>query len=282
MSRAKGIINPITAKEVKVTLRGHSLPALVIVVDLVLILAGLLGIYGRAAGMELAGQMDHRQFLYIYAALVGILAVIILLLGCSTAAGSISGEKETGTYDLLKSAGLSPLAIAGGKFLSAAHICVTVIISAFPALLLPLVFGGPGLMQVFQIIAGLLPLALFSVTAGLYSSSVMRSTVAAAALSAGIMLAFAVIPVLFGILVWPMAAGGRNPAAYLLLADPLTPVASLVLKQIGEGSFVTAVLLRMGLSETSFIARHLTALSFGVQTAISLLFFGLTVGKISE
>ena len=277
MSRAKGIINPITAKEVKVTLRGHSLPVLVIVVNLILFLAGLLGVYGRASGMELSGQADYRQFLYVYAALVGILSVIVLILGCSIASGSISGERETGTYDLLKSAGLSPLAIAGGKLFSAAHISLSVIASAFPALLIPLVFGGPGLMEVFQIIGALVPLALFSITVGLYFSSVLHSTVAAAAVSAGTVFAFAAIPVLLVMFAWP-AAG----TAYLMLADPLTPVASLVLKQIGEGSLVTEAFARMGIAPASFLSRSLTALSFAVQAAISLLFFILSIGKISE
>lgn len=277
MSRAKGIVNPITAKEVRVTLRGHSLPVLVIVVNLILFLAGLLGIFGRASGMELSGQADYRQFLYVYGALAGILSVIVLILGCSIASGSISGEREAGTYDLLKSAGLSPLAIAGGKLFSAAHISVTVIVSAFPALLIPLVFGGPGLMEVFQIIGALLPLALFSITVGLYYSSVLHSTVAAAAVSAGTVFAFAAIPVLLLALTWP-AAGN----AYLMLADPLTPVASLVLRQIGEESLVTGAFTRMGIDPSSFLVRNLTLLSFTVQAAISLLFFILSVGKISE
>lgn len=277
MSRAKGIVNPITAKEVRVTLRGHSLPVLVIVVNLILFLAGLLGVFGRASGMELSGQADYRQFLYVYGALAGILSVIVLILGCSIASGSISGEREAGTYDLLKSAGLSPLAIAGGKLFSAAHISVTVIVSAFPALLIPLVFGGPGLMEVFQIIGALLPLALFSITVGLYYSSVLHSTVAAAAVSAGTVFAFAAIPVLLLALTWP-AAGN----AYLMLADPLTPVASLVLRQIGEESLVTGAFTRMGIDPSSFLVRNLTLLSFTVQAAISLLFFILSVGKISE
>ena len=277
MSRAKGIINPITAKEVRVTLRGHSLPVLVIVVNLILFLAGLLGVYGRASGMELSGQADYRQFLYVYGALAGILSVIVLILGCSIASGSISGEREAGTYDLLKSAGLSPLAIAGGKLFSAAHISLSVIASAFPALLIPLVFGGPGLMEVFQIIGALVPLALFSITVGLYFSSVLHSTVAAAAVSAGTVFAFAAIPVLLVMFVWP-AAG----TAYLMLADPLTPVASLVLKQIGEGSLVTEAFARMGIDPASFLVHNLTPLSFSIQAAISLLFFILSIGKISE
>lgn len=277
MSRAKGIVNPITAKEVRVTLRGHSLPVLVIVVNLILFLAGLLGVFGRASGMELSGQADYRQFLYVYGALAGILSVIVLILGCSIASGSISGEREAGTYDLLKSAGLSPLAIAGGKLFSAAHISVTVIVSAFPALLIPLVFGGPGLMEVFQIIGALLPLALFSITVGLYYSTVLHSTVAAAAVSAGTVFAFAAIPVLLLALTWPAA-----DTAYLMLADPLTPVASLVLRQIGEESLVTGAFTRMGIDPSSFLVRNLTLLSFTVQAAISLLFFILSVGKISE
>lgn len=296
MSRAKGIVNPITAKEVRVTLRGHSLPVLVIVVNLILFLAGLLGVFGRASGMELSGQADYRQFLYVYGALAGILSVIVLILGCSIASGSISGEREAGTYDLLKSAGLSPLAIAGGKLFSAAHISVTVIVSAFPALLIPLVFGGPGLMEVFQIIGALLPLALFSITVGLYYSSVLHSTVAAAAVSAGTVFAFAAIPVLLLALTWPAAgtaaaalsgmgasaAGAPGVTAYLMLADPLTPVASLVLRQIGEESLVTGAFTRMGINPSSFLVRNLTLLSFTVQAAISLLFFILSVGKISE
>ena len=264
------------------TLRGHSLPVLVIVVNLLLFSAGLLGMYGRAEGMELSGRADYRQFLYIYAILAGILSVIVLLLSCTIASGSISGEKEAGTYDLIKSAGLSSPAIAAGKLLAAFHTSVTVIASAFPALLLPLVFGGPGLMEVFQVIAALLPLSLFSITVGLYMSSLLRSTVAAAAVSAGIVLAFSALPVLLAVLIRPAAGGGPAPAAYLLLADPLTPAASLVIRQIGEGSFLTASLARLGLSEASFIARNLTALSFGVQAVISLLFFGLAVDKISK
>ena len=288
MNRAKGIVNPITAKEVRVTLRGHSLPVLVIVVNLILFLAGLLGVFGRASGMELSGQADYRQFLYVYGALAGILSVIVLILGCSIASGSISGEREAGTYDLLKSAGLSPLAIAGGKLFSAAHISVTVIVSAFPALLIPLVFGGPGLMEVFQIIGALLPLALFSITVGLYYSSVLHSTVAAAAVSAGTVFAFAAIPVLLLALTWPAAGMGASAAgtpgvtAYLMLADPLTPAASLVLRQIGEGSLVTGAFTHMGIDPASFLVRNLTPLSFTVQAAISLLFFILSVGKISE
>ena len=281
MSNKKRIINPITAKDVKVTLRGHSIPVTVLAVNVLLFLAGLLGVYGRARGMEIDGRADYRQFLYVYAVVCFLLEFIVLLAGCIITSGSITGEKESGTFDLLKSAGLSATRIAAGKLLSAVHAVAVLIVSAFPALLVPLMFGGPGLTEVFCVVAGLFPLMLFSACTGLFVSSLSRSSVVSAAVSAAAVIVFAALPALLTVFLLPK---GTAAGTWLVALDPLTPVVSLVLSQIGEGARLSAYAVPASPADAAaeWVALNLTAVSFGLQVMISLLLFALTVRKIGK
>ena len=137
-------------------------------------------------------------------------------------------------------------------------------------------------MSVLRVLASLVPLAFFAMTTGLFASASARTTVASAAISAVTVLLFSALPILITVLIDPVAAGKTNYAAYLLVLDPLMPVGSVLLRQIGEFGYLEQNFAAMGFAGSSPLVRNLTPVSFLVQILISLLFFVLSVTKISK
>ncbi|MDO4488340.1 MAG: ABC transporter permease subunit [Eubacteriales bacterium] len=269
-------LNPVTAKDLKVTFRGHLLPVLFLVVNACLFTVGILGTLGRMTGMEMAGRMDWRTFLYVYAMIVMVEFVIILITSPSQTAGSIALETESGTYDLMLSSGLTPIRVLFGKLLYACHNTVLIVFSTLPALLVPLVYGGLTLQSVLVTLLFMLPAALFGMTIGLFASSVSRSAAGAFTLSYAILIAFVIVPVLIPFLLRPVVTDGNNIAVYLLAIDPLTPIVTLLAGELGETGLIADAIKYLGLTNADMFINRLPLISMGMTLLISVMFFVLS------
>jgi ABC-2 type transport system permease protein len=112
--------------------------------------------------------------------------------------GSIAGEKERQTYDLLITTMLSPLQIALGKLAAALAFALLLIMAALPMAGLSFLFGGVSGTELLIGIVGLAATAICYATVGLFWSTVMRSTLAATVMSLGtVILVLLFIPFLF-------------------------------------------------------------------------------------
>jgi ABC-2 type transport system permease protein len=178
-------LNPVLIKELRGRMRGAR--AFVLLTIYLLILSGVtLLFYAAIADVSASNLNAGRQIgkgLFLLIATVALIEVCLITPALT--AGSIAGEKERQTYDLLVSSLLSPWQIAWGKLGSALSFALLMILAVVPMMSLAFLFGGVSLAEVLIALIGLLATAVFYATVGLFWSSVLRSTLGATSLALG-------------------------------------------------------------------------------------------------
>lgn len=185
--------NPVMLKELRSQMRGWR-AFVVLTVYLLLLGCVTVGLYlsvyatySAMAGMGggLAGATTGRT-------LFGGIVLLELLLVCFIApaftAGSIAGEQERLTYDLLVTTLLRSRSIVSGKLGAALAYIVLLILAALPLQSLAFILGGVTPVEVFIALVGLLVTALISASVGLFFSSLVRSTILSTVLTYGAVL----------------------------------------------------------------------------------------------
>jgi ABC-type transport system involved in multi-copper enzyme maturation permease subunit len=121
---------------------------------------------------------------------------LVALVAPSFAAGSITGEKERKTYEMLLASPLKPTTILVGKLLSSLSYLVLLVISSLPLMILCFLLGG---ILLSEIVRAYIVLVLAAGTFGLMSvacSSFFRRTSSALVVSYLIILPLAVVCVI--------------------------------------------------------------------------------------
>src|SRR5881628_2360515 len=178
-------LNPVLIKELRGRMRGAR--AFVLLTIYLLILSGVtLLLYAALAGSAASDLNAGRQIgkgLFLLIASVALIEVCVIT--PSLTAGSIAGEKERQTYDLLVASLLSPWQIVWGKLAAALAFALLMILAVVPMMSLAFLFGGVSLAEVLIALVGLLTTAVFYATVGLFWSAALRSTLGATSLALG-------------------------------------------------------------------------------------------------
>jgi ABC-type transport system involved in multi-copper enzyme maturation permease subunit len=206
--------NPVLVKELRGRMRGAR--AFVLLTIYLLILSGVtLLLYAALAGSAASDLNAGRQIgkgLFLLIAAVALIEVCVIT--PSLTAGSIAGEKERQTYDLLIASLLSPWQIVWGKLGAALAFAVLIILAVVPLMSLAFLFGGVTLAELLIALVGLLVTAVFYATIGLFWSSLMRSTLGATTFALG-----SIIMMLLGIpflaLILALILGRDLPSEWL-------------------------------------------------------------------
>jgi len=130
----------------------------------------------------------------IFYGAVFILLMFVSVISPAFTAGTLVGEKERQTYDLLTITTLSPWAIVMGKLNAIMIFIILLIMATLPILTIAYFFGGVAIGQVLIAVLILLLTALVFSTLGLFVSSFARSTT-----TANLITYAAVIPMLIGV-----------------------------------------------------------------------------------
>lgn len=185
--------NPVLQRELLVNLRTRRAMLLLIGYNLVLGIVVFL-VWPQHRHLDLSQGSDEAKglvnmfFLGQY--------VLASLMAPSFAAGSITGEKERKTYEMLLASPLRPAAVVLGKlFASLAHLAV-LIFSSLPIVMLCLPLGG---VSLYEVLAAYLALLLSVALYGMISvacSSYFRRTASALVVSYLVILPLALVAVL--------------------------------------------------------------------------------------
>ncbi|MCC7085457.1 MAG: ABC transporter permease subunit [Pirellulales bacterium] len=186
--------NPVLQRELLVNLRTTRAFVLLFVYNALLGAVVVLA-WPQDLQMDMTGKSKETQdlvdlfFLGQY--------VIASLMAPSFAAGTITGEKERKTYEMLLASPLKPAAIVVGKlFSSLAHLAI-LILSSLPIVMLCLPLGG---VSIYEVLAAYLALVLSVVTFGMISvacSSYFQRTAASLVVSYLLILPLSIVGVLF-------------------------------------------------------------------------------------
>ncbi|MEN9936844.1 MAG: hypothetical protein RLZZ387_3423 [Chloroflexota bacterium] len=177
--------NPILVKELRSRMRGAR--AFVLLTIYLLILSGVTlllysGLSGNI-GSDLNAGRQIGKALFLVVAAVALVEVCVITPALTS--GSIAGEKERQTFDLLVASLLSPWQIVWGKLASALAFALLLILAVVPVMSLAFLFGGVSAAEVLIALVGLLATAVFYASIGLFWSSVTRSSLGATSFALG-------------------------------------------------------------------------------------------------
>lgn len=247
--------NPVMLKELRSQMRGWR--AFVVLTVYLLLLSCLtialyLSVYATSAAMVSlgGGLMGATTGRTLFGGIVLLELLLVCFIAPAFTAGTISGERERQTYDLLVTTLLRPRSIVFGKLGSALAYVVLLILAALPLQSLAFILGGVTPAEVFIALIGLLVTALISASVGLFFSSLVRSTILSTVLTYGVVLFMTVgLPfvIFMGLMVLtPMQASLSN-------YTPTWVEQALLIYVLGflacTNPFITAVLTELVLLE---------------------------------
>jgi ABC-type transport system involved in multi-copper enzyme maturation permease subunit len=173
--------NPVALKELRGRMRG---PRAFIVLTCYLVVVGgftwLLYLAGTAASYNTTGEVDGGTLgRALFGSVVAIELFLVTFITPAFTAGSVSGEHESQTYDLLRTTLLPERQFVFGKLFSALAYILLLLLAAIPLQSIAFLFGGVDLAEIVVSLVTLLSTAIFLGTIGIYYSATTRRTLRA-------------------------------------------------------------------------------------------------------
>ena len=239
--------NPVVRKELRGRMRGRR--AFVVLTLYLLVLSCLTSViyfaYASAA-QQPYGPDSYLIGKIVFGGVLGIQLLLVIFITPAFTAGTISGERERQTFDLLRTTLLPARALVTGKLVAALSYVLLLILAAVPLESLAFLLGGVALEEIVVSQIILLVTALAYGAASTYFSSIMKSTLSATVVSyAFTLLSTAGLPMLFSILVPILSMFGTfffadDPHWFLLLAliyvggflVAINPIATIILSEV--------------------------------------------------
>lgn len=159
--------------------------------------------------------------------------VIASLIAPSFAAGTISGEKERQTYEMLLASPLRPGAIVMGKLVAALTHLALLIVASLPIIVLFLPLGGVSVYEVAAAYLGLFISVILFGSIGVFCSSYFSRT------SNSLVVSYLVILplVIAGVLMWQtLAADGVLRLKVIVFVVPAFAIAAVILMSAATAS----------------------------------------------
>jgi len=187
--------NPIIVKELRSRMRGPR--AFILLTTSLLLMSGISYllykitlINVRYSGMPASPQVGQSLF----AGLIFMEMVMICAITPAITAGSISGEKEKQTYEMLLATPLPTASILWGKLVSALSYVFVLLFAAVPLASLIFMFGGVTVWDMVKALVILIVTAILVGVIGLFCSALLgrtgRATVVSYAIVLGLTFAF--------------------------------------------------------------------------------------------
>ncbi len=208
--------NPVVLKELRGRMRGAR-AFLVLTIYLALMSGFVTLVYlvytstASVIGPSQGGEIGRILFVSI----VGVELFLVTFIAPAFAAGSISGERERQTYDLLRATLLPARSLIGGKLFATLSYVFLLLLAAIPLQSLAFLFGGISEVEVVLSFVILIATAVLLGTVGVFFSALTRRTLSASVLSYGVaMLSVLILPVALVVLA-PLLGQGMVGATAL-------------------------------------------------------------------
>ena len=197
------MINPILASSARRRMRSIRTPILITLYGAMIFAVGLGAAFGAFASSTLS-IFAMREGVTAYAARLAIQFAMILLITPAMTAGSIAGERERQTLDMLLVTNTGSLRIVAGKLLESLGYVALLLVAALPTMCLTLITGGVTLADVLTGALFLLVTAFAALSVGVFASAVFRRTVTATVMAYLIVFFIGVVTMV------PLVLGVRN------------------------------------------------------------------------
>jgi ABC-2 type transport system permease protein len=233
-------MNPIVVKELRSRMRGWR--AFAVLTGVLLLLGAVSYLLYRMAivtagygGFPLSPQIGQVLF-------IGLLLVELLLICFITpavTAGSISGEQEKLTYEMLLTTPLHPASILWGKMIASMGYVFLLLFAAVPMSSLVFIFGGVSPGDMLKALAILVALAVTLGVMGIFFSALLGRTTRAMVATYLAVLALLVGPTFAWVFVGVLRQA--QPPSWILIPNPVSALFS-ALSPVQSGGGMTEIL----------------------------------------
>lgn len=286
-------LNPVFKREIMVSSRSIKIVALLMVFNGILSLVAFLNMYATVMQMKMTAEVQYSNFLELYMFVSSIEFLMVVFLVPATTSGSISGERERQTLDLLLLTGMSPAEIVIGKLAASLTTIFMLVISSFPVLSLVFVYGGVTLTDLFVLLICYGSTAIFIGSMGVCFSAYAKKTVVSTVLSYGV-LAFTVFGT-YGINYFILTISRMQMGSYaselgmvaeqtstegfiyLLLLNPAASFYSAISQQVGSERTFQHISQWFGVRPENIVFENWTAFGIIIQLLFSALFIWFAV-----
>ncbi len=278
--------NPVFEREMAVRARSIRMPLVIMVCNGLLAAVALLNMYSVVAQVKISASIQYSSFLQLYAFVVTLEFLMLMFLMPALTSGSISGERERGTLELLFTTQMTPADIILGKLFSAFHQLLVLVVSSFPALLLTFVYGSVDFKDLGLLMVCFVTVALLTGGIGILSSTFMRRSTFSNVCTYGVLLLVVVGTYMLNAFLlnvsqmnidsltldfWearPVADSGM--AVYLLLLNPGMTFSEILGGQLFDGTILMGVSQFLGGRPANFITDHWILVSLAVQLLLAV------------
>lgn len=234
----KVTINPVLLRELRVKMRGWRSVITIIAYLAVIILVTSFVILNMT-GSPYSVTIDPNRSIGTYTYLSAIQFILVMFIAPALTSGSISGERERQTLDLLLSTKLSAVSIVLGKlFASISHV-ILLIVASLPVFSIVFLFGGISIVEVLELFGFYIITAITLGAIGIFFSTFTKKTSVSNVVSYGIIGLLAIGTLIFTAMYssyYSMRKGiALSSTPLIMYANPLAGFAALISDQFGGG-----------------------------------------------
>ncbi len=252
-----------------------------------LVLFAFNSILSALSFLAFAGIMNQSRYFgqisgltNIYSTMAYIELAMFMLIIPTITAGSITGEKERKTLDLLLISKMTPFSIIIGKLEAAIHIVRILAISSLPVLSIVFIFGG---IQWWDLLLTLIITGFFLGSIGIFFSTISRRTTTSTVLTY-----FTIIILVFGTygcLIFIKYLDGNSMSIfkngigkgfYCLLFNPAITYGALISEQVQNANLIQTLAASYAPLEKGWVIENWVLISLTIQILLSILFILLS------
>ena len=272
------ITNPVYSREMKVSARSIRLPLILACFNIILAAFALTSMASGLSQAHESAGINYASFLTIFRYVATIEFALILFVMPALTPGSISGERERRTLDLMLTTKLTPARIVAGKLLTSLSNVIVVLISSLPVLALVFVYGGVTVWDFIVLMISFMTVSVFTASIGIFASSFCSRSPVATALAYAFELLIAGGTAGISILAFNMtASAGRW--IYLLLLNPVATFYSEINAMTGNRTAIADIASGFG-TAVSMESNVWFAAGTAVQLMLSALLVFLSIRNL--
>ena len=263
--------NAVYTKELKQSVRNIKFPITVGLYCFTIAVIGLFTLVAISAyGYPVYSAYTIKQdFITFYSVLFGLEFGLVIFVVPAITGGTISGERDHGTLDLLLATTLGPYRIIMGKLISVVSKLLIYVISSLPILALVFTMGGAGLTDLLRYMLLILLTSLYIGSFGVFMSVIFKKTSTAMAVTYVWIMFIALGTIFVTIMSTAVRPADNNALNPVFLLNPIITLFALLDAQIGLpeliGNYVRFE------NSTSFIMENWLMISISVQFVITVI-----------
>lgn len=278
-------LNPVYKRESMVSSRSFRLPMVILMFNSILALVALLNMYSMLAQVRVTAAIQYSSFIDLYVFVAILEFVMLILIMPAITAGSISGERERQTLEMMLTTRMKPSQIVIGKLASAASIMLLLIISSFPILALVFVYGGVTVKDVIMLLGCFVTVALFIGSIGIFCSAMVQKTTTATVLTYIIVAALiggTYAARYFADSLGEIQSGGLlgSSMVYLLLLNPSATFACMLRGIAGNETAAAVFTDWLERMPVNVITTHWMPISIAIQWGLSILMIAASIRQV--